>query len=222
MIVHANGIDIFYKKCGEGKPFLIIHGNGESLSTYEELATALSMEYEVFTLDSRCHGKSTRTKTISYQDMTEDIAAFIAELGLEKPILLGASDGGITGLMLAIQYPDVLSALIACGANTNPSQLKKWALVLIKLSYFFTRDPKTKMMLDEPDIRDADLAKIMIPTLILAGSRDIIAESVTVDIAKAIPKSDVKILKGETHESYLRKYKKVICEIKPWIKKLFF
>jgi pimeloyl-ACP methyl ester carboxylesterase len=149
--------------------------------------------------------------------MMEDTAAFINELGLDKPVLLGASDGGITGLLLAIQYPGMLSGLIACGANTHPSQIIGWFLTFTKLGYLITRNPKMKMMLDEPDISKEELNAIQIPTLILAGSRDIIPESVTMEIASAIPGSEVKLLKGETHDSYLRRHKRVMREIEPFL-----
>jgi len=80
-----------------------------------------------------------------------------------------------------------------------------------------TRDPKIKLMLDEPDIKNEELGAIQIPALILAGSRDIFPESATREIAAAIKGSELKILKGETHDSYLKKHKRVMEAIGPFL-----
>ena len=220
MFTTVNGIDIYYEKSGEGKPLVLLHGNGEDHSRFDKIAAELSGEYAVYVTDTRYHGQSTKTETISYLEMMEDTAAFINKLCLEKPVVLGASDGGITGLLLAMKYPDLLSGLIACGANTHPSQIMKWYTFLMKISYLISRDKKIKMMLTEPDITNEDLASVKIPVLILAGSFDILPTPATLEIAAAIPNSEVKILKGQTHSSYLKNYKILITVIQPFLNRI--
>jgi len=165
MIISVNGIDLFYEQTGKGKPFLLLHGNSEDHRIFDGLTEKLAADYTVYAIDSRGHGQSSKVDQIGYNDMMKDVAAFITELKLEKPILLGASDGAIIGLLLAAEYPELLSALISCGANTHPGQLKKWFLALVKFGYLTTRDPKMKMMYTEPDISEDILGKIIIPTL---------------------------------------------------------
>ena len=75
---------------------------------------------QVYRLDSRRHGESEKTKEISYDLLAQDTAAFIQALGLSRPALIGSSDGGITGLLLAIGWPGLLSCAVVCGANTHP------------------------------------------------------------------------------------------------------
>ena len=58
-------------------------------------------------------------------------------------------------------------------------------------------------MLNEPNIAFVDLSKITAPTLVLAGERDIIPASHTQAVAAAIPSAECRILKGETHASYV-------------------
>ena len=217
MLIQANGINIFYEKAGEGRPFILLHGNGEDHSIFQELAHALSKEYCVYSPDTRCHGKSASTPKLSYSDMAEDVAAFITALKLEKPLLLGFSDGGITGLLLAIKYPEMLSGLIACGANTQPSQIKKWFLTIIKLQYIFNKDPKLRLMLTEPDISAQELNSIKTPTLLLAGERDIVKTSATKRIAASVPNSELIILKGQTHSSYIMNHSRVLSAVQPFL-----
>jgi len=217
MFIKANGTELFYQKSGEGNPILLLHGNGEDHTIFDVLAKQLSPKYTVYAIDSRDHGKSSKCKTLYYQDMMEDIAAFIRKLEIQKPILYGFSDGGIIGLLLAIHYPDMLSKLIISGANTHPSGAKKTLVVIGKIAYFFTRSRKLKLMLTQPNITEAELNKITTPTLVLAGSKDFIKDEHTRAIAKNIPNSVLNILEGEGHASYVLHSDKLYRIIKPFL-----
>lgn len=219
MFINVNGIELFYEQRGSGRPFILLHGNSEDHSKFGNLIDMLAENYTVYAIDSRGHGQSSKVDTIGYDDMMQDVVAFIEKLHLEKPVLLGSSDGAIIGLLLASAYPDMLSALISCGANTNPSQLKKWFLAVAKFGYFSMKDPKMKMMYTEPNILGEDLAKIKVPTLVLAGSRDIIPERYTKEIAESIAGSECTILKGETHSSYIKHSEKVYEAIQPFLER---
>jgi pimeloyl-ACP methyl ester carboxylesterase len=135
--------------------------------------------------------------------MMEDVAAFIRELGIDSPILYGFSDGGIIGILLAIKYPALVSKLIVSGANTRPDGIKGTIALMIKAAYFFTRKQKYKLMLTQPNITDAELNTIAAPTLVIAGSKDMIKDEHTKNIARNIPGSAIKILDGESHASYV-------------------
>jgi pimeloyl-ACP methyl ester carboxylesterase len=65
------------------------------------------------------------------------------------------------------------------------------------------RDPMIELMQKEPDIDPAQLSAIRVPTLVLAGSKDLIRESETRLIAQSIPSARLMILKGEKHGSYI-------------------
>ena len=124
MHIKVNQIDLFYEKTGQGSPIVLLHGNGEDHTIFDVMTKRLAKDYTVYAIDSRGHGKSDRVAELSYSDMAEDAAAFIRELKLEKPALYGFSDGGIMGLLLAIEYPDMLSKLIVSGANIDPGGIK--------------------------------------------------------------------------------------------------
>lgn len=217
MYLDVNGTRLYYEKTGDGAPFILLHGNGEDHTIFDMLIPELSKYYSVYAVDSRGHGQSDRATELSYDTMACDIAEFIQKLGLIKPILYGFSDGGIIGLILAICSPHMLSLLIVSGANTQPSGIRFFPLLLIKAVYFLTRSAKMKLMLTEPDIKKEDLNKIKTPAVILAGSRDLIKQSHTEYIAENIPGSTLQILKGEDHSSYVIHSKKLFNIIKPYI-----
>ena len=213
----VNGIELYYEKYGKGKPIILIHGNQESHEIFDKLIEKLEGNYEVFAIDSRCHGKSENPKEISYNLMSDDIIQFIKELNIEKPILYGFSDGGIIGLLVAIKEPNLLSNLIISGANINPDVFTTFDLLLTKLFYFFTRSKYIKMMLNEPNIPIEDLQKITIPVHVLAGEKDVIKLEHTKLIANNIKNSTLEIIKNENHGSYIVHSEKLYEIIKKYI-----
>ena len=217
MRIKVNNIELYYEKYGKGRPIILIHGNQESHKIFDKLIEKLKSNYEVFAIDSRCHGKSENPKEISYNLMCDDIIEFIKELNIEKPILYGFSDGGIIGLLVAIKEPDLLSNLIISGANINPDVFTTFDLLLTKLFNFFTRSKYIKMMLKEPKIPIEDLQKIIIPVHILAGEKDVIKLEHTELIVNNIQNSTLEIIKNENHGSYIIHSDKLYGIIKKYI-----
>nr|WP_300092238.1 alpha/beta hydrolase [Sedimentibacter sp.] len=220
MNISINNIDLWYEMKGNGQPFILLHGNSESHEIFDVLIEELSKKFTVYAIDSRDHGKSTRTNKLSYDMMVEDVASFINELKLEKPILYGFSDGGIVGLLLASKYPGLLSRLIVSGANTSPDSVKKQWGIIFKILYFIFRQDKFRMMLEEPNIGSEDLMKINIPVLVLAGENDLVKEENTRFIAENIPESTLRILEKENHMSYVVHSPKLYRIIEPFIENL--
>ena len=217
MYIKVNGIELFYEKRGSGNPIVLLHGNGEDHTIFDVLILQLSQHHTVYAIDSRGHGKSSNVKSLDYRVMMEDIAAFITELGIENAMLYGFSDGGIIGLLLAIEHPAMLSKLIISGANTQPSGIKIINAIFMQISYFFTREQKIKLMLTQPNITNAELNAISTPTLVLAGSKDVVKDKHTKMIAANIKNSVLRILEGESHSSYVVRSDKLYGIIAPFL-----
>jgi len=217
MLIDVNGVTLYYEKHGSGAPLLLLHGNGESHRIFDGLCGRLEGDFAVYAVDSRGHGGSTKVETLSYEDMARDIICFSEKLGLEKPVLYGFSDGGITGLMTAIMRPELLGRLICSGANVTPEGLRPGFRALCRVCWFFTRSPLFRMMLDEPHIADESLSTIITPTVLIAGERDLVKEAHTRHIAACVPGAVLKILPGESHESYVLDNEKLYGVLKPYL-----
>ncbi|MCL2446163.1 MAG: alpha/beta hydrolase [Oscillospiraceae bacterium] len=217
MTFQHGDVSLYYEKTGQGPAIILLHGNSENSGIFDVLTKQLAPQYTVYAIDSRDHGKSSKVDVLNYADMMEDVAAFVQGLGIEKPVLLGFSDGGIIGLLLAMKYPNMLSKLIAIGVNTSPAMIKwQWRLAM-KSVYFFTRSRKFKLMLTQPNITTAQLNSIATPTLVLAGSKDVVDQAHTEYIAQNIPGSTLKILPGENHVSYVLHSEKLYDAILPFL-----
>ena len=203
MYIHVNHINLFYTCTGAGEPLIMLHGNGEDHTIFDEAVEVLSKHFTVYAIDTRSHGQSDKVPELHYSDIAEDVRCFIKELGLERPVLYGFSDGGIVGLLLVIKYPNLLSKVIGSGVNVNPDGLVKGWHILFKLIYFFGRSPMFKLMLTEPDIKEEELGNITVPVYLTGGSKDMIRQKHMQWIADCIPGAKLKILDGEKHGSYI-------------------
>src|ERR1700743_65598 len=115
------GFKMYYETYGQGEPLLIIHGNGGSISNFLYQIPYFSKNYQVIIADSRAQGKSVdHTDSLSYEMMTDDINALLDKLNLKQANVIGWSDGGINGLLLAIHHPDKVKKLAVTGANLWP------------------------------------------------------------------------------------------------------
>lgn len=209
MQITVNNINLFYICQGTGEPLIMLHGNGENHTIFDEAIEVLSKHYTVYAIDTRSHGQSDKVKELHYCDMAEDVKCFIEELGLEKPVLYGFSDGGIVGLLLAIKYPNLLSKVIGSGVNVNPDGLVKGWHFIFRIIYFFGRSPMYKLMLTEPNIKAEALGRITIPVVLTGGSKDMITQKHMKWVAECIPGAKLKILDGEKHGSYIIHNKKI-------------
>lgn len=135
--------------------------------------------------------------------MAEDVYQFIRVLGLERVTYYGFSDGGIIGLLLASRHPGLLDKMIVSGANTRPDAVHKWLRAVFGIVNRIHKNSLFTLMLTEPHISSEQLQAITTPTLVLAGSKDLVVEADTRFIAEHIPNATLKILEGEGHASYI-------------------
>ena len=209
MEIRVNGIRLYYEKTGDGPPLVMVHCNSMDHRIFRTAIRVLAQRFTVYCPDSRDHGKSEKVKTLHYEDMAEDMHAFITALGLERPAYYGFSDGGIIGLLLAARWPDLLSALIVSGASLRPDSTKDLPLRFFKLWSHVDRSDKMRIMLREPDITDEMLRSIRVPTFVTAGARDVIKEAHTRHIAETIPGAQLKIFPHAGHTGYIMRSRKI-------------
>ncbi len=209
MYITVNGVRLFYEQTGNGRPLVMVHCNSMSHKIFKSAAKVLGQHFTVYCPDSRDHGKSQKVKTLHYEDMAEDMYRFITQLGLEKPVFYGFSDGGIIGLILAYLHPDLLSALIVSGASLNPDSTKDLPMKFFKLWSHFDRSDKMRIMMREPDITDEMLKGITVPTFVTAGEKDVIKLTHTEHIAETIPGAKLKIFPKAGHSGYIMRSTKI-------------
>ena len=112
--VFANGLRMHYWRTGGDRPPLVLaHGLTDDSLCWANLAKDLEDSFDIIMLDARGHGLTDPPAASDPSDvMVEDLAAFLREMKIEKPILMGHSMGGSTIAWFATRYPDVPRAVV--------------------------------------------------------------------------------------------------------------
>lgn len=121
--VYGNGIRIHYwHAANPGKPVMIFaHGSSDDGLCWTNFAKELTASYDIYLVDARGHGLSDPPKPGDPADaQVEDLAAFIAELKLVKPILVGHSMGSSAVAWFAAKYPDIPKAVVLEDPGLTP------------------------------------------------------------------------------------------------------
>ena len=204
-------IQLYAVEAGTGAPLILLHGNGEDGSYFKHQIPHFSKHYHTIALDTRGHGRSPRgTAPFRIGQFAEDLKAFMDGRGIQQAILLGFSDGANIAMRFALRWPGRVRGLILNGGNLDACGVKPRIQLPIELGWrvasrFAGRSEQAKhnaellgLMVLDPNIRPEELAALRMPTLVIAGSRDMIKTGHTKAIAAAIPGAQLRILPG-TH-----------------------
>ena len=116
--VAVNGVELYYEVQGEGLPLLMLHGGVNPSDFFGEPLERMAESHKVYAVHLRGHGFSTDTdEPWTYEQMADDVAALLGELGIEKIDVMGWSTGGGVALQTAIRHPELVDKLIVISMN---------------------------------------------------------------------------------------------------------
>ncbi len=239
--VTVNGKKLYYEKYGRGMALLLLSGGGinRSIEDFRKCIPALADEFTVIAVDTPGQGKSEQLEHISYGILAETMSKFIDSLNVDSLYVIGWSDGGIAGIMLAQAQPKV-RRVIAVGANNGkrgfdiPADVPLDSVVapsaaifeqlnkdeVIKYSQTPGRDWR-KMVRDyglmvyaEEYFSSEIYGKIGIPVMIVLGDRDMITVEHGLEMARSIKNAQFCVLPNTSHE--------VFSERPEWINQIAF
>ncbi len=211
---------------------LLIHGfGGTPESDFGAQLPALRSHYRVIAPHLHGYGRSTHRSNYAlsfYRDDAEDLVTLLDSLNIGNVLVLGFSDGGIVGLLLAALYPQRVLAVAVMGAqptiNTqNVADIRHWLLEtplaedwqqeLAKLHGEPYWRSLPRMYVEGQErlvgaggviITDGELASIRCPALIMHGKRDrIVPADYARTISERIPNSQM-LLFDAGHAAHVR------------------
>jgi pimeloyl-ACP methyl ester carboxylesterase len=216
---NINGIRIYYETYGDisKQPLLLIHGNGGSVYWMKCQIEHFKHNYYIIAADSRFHGKSDNgSEILTYNIVAKDYNALLDFLKIDSAFIFGQSDGGIIGLLLAINYPKKVKKLVTTAPNLQPDStaLEGWLVEYIKnelnkvekkISQGHTSEELIRQraqlnLIDKyPDISINELKKIKAQVLVMVSDADCIKLEHILEIYKNIPQAHLFIMPGATH-----------------------
>lgn len=111
--VTVNGMRMYYEVSGKGEPLIVLHGAYMNIPSMGPIIGKLAQTHRVYALELQGHGRTTDIdRPITYQNLADDVAAFMDAVRLEKADVFGYSMGAVAGLQLAIRHPQKLNKLV--------------------------------------------------------------------------------------------------------------
>ena len=128
MRITANGITMHYTLNGPAAAPVVTlsHSLATDLGMWEPQMAVLAARYRVLRYDTRGHGGTDAPAgPYSLEQLSEDAAALLRVLGIERTHFIGLSMGGMIGQLLALNHPEMLRTLILCDTSSRvPSEAR--------------------------------------------------------------------------------------------------
>ena len=102
-----------------GSPVVFLHGIGGAARAWGSQLAALADDYRAIAWDMPGYGGSAPLAEVSIASLAEALAYFLAQLNLERPVLVGHSIGGMIVQQLLAGRPDAARAIVL--AQTSPA-----------------------------------------------------------------------------------------------------
>jgi pimeloyl-ACP methyl ester carboxylesterase len=230
--MRVDAVNIVLRIAGSGPPLLLLHGLGCSSQYFHVLQRLLAADFTVYAPDLPGHGRSEKPAHRMWQlsELTDWVAALVAQLELERPIIVGHSLGGGVAVDLAARYPEFVHRIVLLaptGVPEMPPLLGQLPLLmldggleplrlfpLIVPAYLQAGLPRIlRLAIDQTRYaRRLTLVRIAIPPLVMRGSRDpIVTQEMMVDLKREVPSAHLVEVPGAAHALHVS-HPVVVCQ----------
>ncbi len=198
----VNDVRMYYEEQGRGESLVLLHGATGAIdfhrASWGGLMPAFGQRYRAIHLEHRGHGRTNNPAgRLAYDQIADDVAAFVVRSGLEPAHIAGVSDGGIIAMVLGMTRPELVRTLVLVGVNfVNDDETTEanalfdaelierehpdYAAALARLhdphhhpGYWRELVGQVQANLAQaPAYTEEDLARIRAPTLLIAGETD--------------------------------------------------
>jgi pimeloyl-ACP methyl ester carboxylesterase len=136
--LRVGDVELYFESEGQGEPLVLIHGLGSSARDWEYQVPFFARDHRVVALDVRGHGQSDKPPgPYSIPLFARDVAGLLEGLDAVPAHVVGVSMGGMIGLQLAVDRPDLVRSLVVVNAlpdmvvRTWAQRLAVWQRLLI-------------------------------------------------------------------------------------------
>jgi pimeloyl-ACP methyl ester carboxylesterase len=223
-VVMVRDVATYLECSGTGPPLVYLHGATEWAGYSAAFVHDLERAFHVVQPERRGHGRTPDVPgDLTFAEMTKDTATLIEQLELDKPHVVGFSDGANIALLVALEHPDLVGNVIAIGPNMHVSGYTddtlawlatvtpdSWPAEYRQMHQALSPDGSEhwpefaqkviEMANREPEIALDRLATITAPTLIVGADNDMVRLEHLIAIHRAIPHSQLSIIPGAGHE----------------------
>ena len=201
--VEVNGMRMYYEVSGQGDPLVVLHGAYMNIPAMGTIIPRLAETHQVYAIEMQGHGRTTDIdRPITYENLADDVAAFMDAVGVDRADVFGYSMGAAAGLQLAIRHPEKVDQLVAASVSYDESgwQPEMVAMIPQMSPEMFVGSPmetsfrelspnpegfrgfveKLIALEHEPQHWEEDVRELEAPVLLIAGDADVVTLEHTV------------------------------------------
>ncbi len=194
--IQINGMQLYYEVSGAGEPLIVLHGAYMNIPSMGSIIPRLAQTHRVYALELQGHGRTTDiNRPITYQNLADDVAAFMDSLRIPRADVFGYSMGAIAGLQLAIRHPAKVNKLVSASGGYDvrgwqpefQAVIPQMTVEMITAMPFAREYPKLAAnpngfpelarkliaLEKEPMAWEAEVKALKTPVLIIAGDADV-------------------------------------------------
>jgi pimeloyl-ACP methyl ester carboxylesterase len=114
----VNGLKMYYEIHGTGEPLVLLHGAFMAISgDWNNWINELAKTRKVIAVDMQGHGRTADIKRdITYENLSDDVAALLDFLKIERADIMGYSLGGGVAMECAIRHPEKVRKVVSISA----------------------------------------------------------------------------------------------------------
>lgn len=114
-------IRLYYETYGEGPPLVLIHANPFDRRLWMYQISSFSQRFRVVAVDIRGYGRSDKPETpFTLRDMADDVLEVCRQEEISRAIFAGASVGSGMAMLIGLDQPEMVDALILVGGSSRP------------------------------------------------------------------------------------------------------
>ena len=248
--VAVNGMQMYYEVSGRGEPIIVIHGSYMDIPSMGRIIPKLAETHRVYALEMQGQGRTTDIeRKITYPNLADDVAAFMDAVGLAKADIFGYSMGALTALQVGIRHPEKVDRIVfVSGAYDYQGWQPEFRAFIPQMTVegflampFFKeqadRRPGFPKVIEkliqlekEPLAWEADVKRLKMPVLIIAGDADastlehnvamfkLLGGGMMGDMGKPLAASRLAILPATSHTAVITQVELLSGFIEPFLK----
>lgn len=229
--IDAGGVRTYFEEYGEGKPLVMLHGDGFNIENFRAQIPFLAAQFRLIIPERRGHGRTPDLPgDYTYDIFAEDAIAFIDALKLNDVHLLGNSGGADIALLLAILRPELVNRLVVVSGESSlkmdyegkkrvlsvtPEEFGKRASVVVEAHSRVAPDGGAsfpalfqklkRLWTTDWEIQTERLSSIRAPTLVMVADHDFGSIEEAATLFRKIPGAQLCVVPGADHGMMLSK-----------------
>ena len=114
----VNGLKMYYEIHGSGEPVVLLHGAFMAITgDWNDWINELAKTRKVIAVEMQGHGRTADiNRDITYENLSDDVAALLDYLKIERADIVGYSLGAGAAMQCAIRHPEKVRKVVSISA----------------------------------------------------------------------------------------------------------